>query len=375
MHYPYALYLDSKIIGTARQLVSFFEQGVFSAQQTIIYIKRYKESANQYMEIFERAGISYRFMKPKELDELENQVIFYAFNAQSNCRFVANRKLKHIFITHGESNKVASVKPIIRIYDHVVMAGKLSLERFYKSRLFDEHDYETGRLILMGDTFIGQTGFNREQKGEPVLFYAPTWEGGLASENYSSLQNIDLVYVAILQLAKKLQLKTIVVQPHPNIGHREKEYIKTLTSLLRLLSHSGFKVCLQHNNVALSWRDKYRLSRGGIEIIHRLDCFYAKHALVDISAMESMCLNEDINYNIFLYQNLLRTDLATKYLELYQDIGIFLDMNEDLDCHQTLKLRNNLDIKNDLISFSVEHISNLEKSSRVETLVNYIGRV
>ncbi len=368
MHYPYALYLDSKIIGTARQLVSFFDQGVFSAQQTIIYIKRYKESASQYMEIFEKAGISYRFMKPKELDELENQVIFYAFNAQSNCRFVANRKLKHIFITHGESNKVASVKPIIRIYDHVVMAGKLSLERFYKSRLFDEHDYETGRLILMGDTFIGRTGFSTDSMRENVLFYAPTWEGGLESENYSSLQNVNLVYVAILQLAKKLQLKTIVVQPHPNIGHREKEYIKTLTSLLRLLSRSGFKVCLQYNYIALSWRDKYRLSRGGIEIIHHLDSFYAKHALVDISAMEFQCMNEEINHNVFYMPDMLREDIPHVLCEKYEKVGINLEKSE---FYLNAFSESPFSLK-DVIGFSQNQFKNMSKRQRIKILVQIL---
>ena len=121
--YPYALYLDSKILGTATQLLSFFEQEIFSRDNTIIYLKRYKESAVAFQKIFEREKIPYRFMRPSELDQLSDQIIFYAFNAQSNCRLVANRKLKHIFITHGESNKVSSVKPIIRIYDHVTMAG------------------------------------------------------------------------------------------------------------------------------------------------------------------------------------------------------------------------------------------------------------
>src|SRR5690606_6956186 len=126
------------------------------------------------------------FMSPGDLDGLREQTVFYLFNAQSNCRLVANRRLKHIFITHGESNKISSIKPITRIYDHVVMSGRLSLSRYYRSGLFDAHDYATRRLVMMGDTFIGRTWLGSVGR-TPVLFYAPTWEGGLPAEDYSSL--------------------------------------------------------------------------------------------------------------------------------------------------------------------------------------------
>lgn len=370
--YPYALYLDSKIIGAARQLVIFFEDGIFERKNTIVYLKRYKESAKVYVKIFKNAGIEYKFMKPSELDTLEDQTIFYAFNAQSNCRFVANRKLKHIFITHGESNKVASIKPIIRIYDHVVMAGKLSLERYYKSGLFDEYDYETGRLIMMGDTFIGRTGFSTDSTKKNVLFYAPTWEGGLESENYSSLANIDIVGNSIRIALKKFSLNSIVIQVHPNLGHRDKKYINYLFGLIRFLLKLDVCISLNVKHIDFNIFQRMYLAFYGVNF-SSLSHFYPKYAFVDISAMESICVNEGINYNIFLHKHLLRTDLPTKFLDLYQDIGVYLERREV--CSQLINIRDNLDIKKDLISFSIEGVSNVEKSTRVESLVNYIGQI
>lgn len=367
IQYPYALYLDSKIIGAANQLVSFFEQGVFSLNNTIIYLKKYKVSAKAYSELFEKAGIAYKFMKSSELDRLEGQIIFYAFNAQSNCRFVANRKLKHIFITHGESNKVASVKPIIRIYDHVVMAGKLSLERYYKSGLFDNHDYDTGRLIMMGNTFIGRTGFSSDSSKENVLFYAPTWEGGLESENYSSLQSVNLVFSTIIQLSAQLKFKSIVVQAHPNIGHRDEKIKKNLIQFLLLLRKSSFQVYFQTNDIQLSWRAKYLLSRSGIIFVRGLNDFYATHALVDISAMESQCMAESIPYNIFYLNSTFRNDIPEHYLQLYHEIGIPLDeMNLS-------NIRTNYDfsgMKAKLINYSQNHWQNLNFSERIFEVTN-----
>lgn len=367
IQYPYALYLDSKIIGAARQLVAFFQQGIFDSHQTIIYLKKYKESAKLYSQIFDEEGIVYQFMKPSELDNLEDQVIFYAFNAQSNCRLVANRKLKHIFITHGESNKIASVKPIIRIYDHVVMAGELSIERYYKSGLFDKHDYETGRLIMMGDTFIGRTGFSSDSTKEKVLFYAPTWEGGLETENYSSLQNIKLVHSTILQLSGQLKFKSIIVQAHPNIGHRDEKIKKDLIQLLLLLRKNGFQVYFQANGVQFSWRAKYLLSHSGVIFIRALNDFYAIHALVDISAMESQCVVESIPYNIFYSSRALRNDIPEYYLQLYHDVGISLD---EINLSN---IRTNYDfsrMKTKLINFSKRHWQNLDFSERIFEVTN-----
>lgn len=328
--YPYALYLDSKILGTATQLLSFFEQEIFSRDNTIIYLKRYKESAKAFQKIFERARIPYQFMRPSELDQLSNQIIFYAFNAQSNCRLVANRKLKHVFITHGESNKVSSIKPIIRIYDHVTMAGQLSLERYYKSGLFDEDDYEKGRLILVGDTFIGRTGFSLSTKATPVLFYAPTWEGGLATENYSSLKNIELVKTCLLQAIKQLNINRVVIQPHPNLGHRTKKYLNNLIELMLILRKVGVDLYFYPNEISINFIQKIKIQRSGVKVIEQsyLKNHYVKHAFVDISAIESQCINELIPYFSFYDENNLREDIPSIYLERYQKVGIEINQEE-----------------------------------------------
>lgn len=368
--YPYALYLDSKILGTARQLISFYDQGIFSAENTIIYLKKYKESYRKFSLLFATKGIPFKFMKPRELDALTGQTIFYAFNAQSNCRFVANRNLKHIFITHGESNKVSSVKPIIRIYDHVIMAGKLSLERYYRSGLFDQHDVETKRLIMMGDTFIGRTGFSSDKSCKPALFYAPTWEGGLESENYSSLVNIDLVYEVLVTALKELRLKTIVVKPHPNLGHRLPTYEKKLVNLLCKLASYGYTVKLKSNGLLFSYINKFKMRRNNIYLLDNMSAYCARLAFVDVSAMESQCINECINYRIFYRPSLLRNDMSEKYLSFYKKKGISLDY---IDINHKSKDGRTSFIKNDLCDFTVSLWDRMSKKDRIDNLVEFIN--
>lgn len=366
--YPYALYLDSKILGTATQLLSFFEQEIFSRDNTIIYLKRYKESASAFQKIFERARIPYQFMRPSELDQLSDQIIFYAFNAQSNCRLVANRKLKHIFITHGESNKVSSIKPIIRIYDHVTMAGKLSLERYYRSGLFDSHDYDTRRLIMMGDTFIGKTGFSLSQGAEPVLFYAPTWEGGLSSENYSSLQRDNYTLQKILLLLKMLNLKKIIIQPHPNTGHRLPKYRYVLFKFLKKLSILGYEVYLRSDKKIFSLLNNWRLKKHEVVFINDMKHFYPSYAFVDISAMESQCINEEIPYNIFIPEGGLRKDIPSTYTEYYSKFGV--NAGRDLVLNNKQEV---IEIKKNLIQYLHSPWGNMPYKKRIQSLMEYLG--
>lgn len=333
------IYLDSKIIGAAKQIVVFFEDSIFLRENTVILIKKYKhKSAKQLAAIFEQSKIAYRFVSMADLDSLEGGIIFYPFNAQSNVRAVANRKLKHVFITHGESNKVASVKPIIRIYDYVITAGQAGIDRFLSHGIFTLDDVKNGRIIQMGNTFIGKTGLSRTSKGEPCLFYAPTWEGGIEQENYSSLSNIELVITTLKGLAIQYQTTQIVIRPHPNTGHRLKHYLRLLIELIKRLSSSGLKIAIFSKNLSVTWITKWKLKRKGVQLIDDLTPFYAKFGLCDISAMETQLVNEDIPYFLFWdkkkYPNIFMDSSVYESSQFSKDYQHFIRLVEQDRHHQ-----------------------------------------
>lgn len=299
-HTPYFIYLDTKIIGAAKQIVSFFDNGVFSQENTTILVKKYKHKSAKLIErLLKKAGLHYRFVKAEDIDALTQGVVFYPFNAQSNCRVVANRQLKHIFITHGESNKIASVKPIIRIYDYVVTAGKAGIDRFLTHKIFSQYDVDQGRLITMGDTFVGNTGLNQTGKGTPVIFYAPTWEGGIEQENYSSLAHVEQVTATLIQLSEQYQVKQIVIRPHPNTGHRKPEYNHFLLQIIETLQAKSLKITLFKPHLSFSFAQTWKLRRKGVAFKPNLSEFNAVVGLCDISAVETQLLNENIPYYIF----------------------------------------------------------------------------
>ncbi|CAM3890536.1 hypothetical protein [Castellaniella denitrificans] len=327
--YPYAVYLDSKIHGAGFQLSTYFRTGVFDPDRTIIYLKKYKRSFGVFRRLFSAQGLTFQCMKSSDLDRLEDQTVFYLFNAQSNCRLVANRRLKHVFVTHGESNKVSSIKPITRIYDHVAMAGYLSLQRYYRSGHFEPHDYGAKRLIMTGDTFIGRTGL-AQKAGRRVLFYAPTWEGGVPIENYSSLGSPRVLSV-LRHFAGLAGVSDVLIKPHPNLGHRLGMYTEHLLSLAYGLRREGFKVFLHRNNIRLSVLQRMRLAATGVESADRLEAFQAAHALIDVSAMETQCVNERIPYHV-LSSNMesLERYTAPEHWRLYRQIAVRMDGSDSV---------------------------------------------
>ncbi|RIY32869.1 hypothetical protein CKF54_04025 [Psittacicella hinzii] len=303
------LYLDTKIVGAAKQIVNFFTDQVLDKDKTVVLVKRYKHKSSRLIEqIFVQHQIIFRFVSYDELDQLEEGVILYPFNAQSNCRAVANRRLKHVFITHGESNKISSVKPILRIYDHIITAGQLGLQRLVESKILSSYDLSQQRAFTMGNTFIGQTQLKpRADFASPegdICFYAPTWEGGIARENYSSLQEPVKVATTLIQACKLYGLSKVVMQPHPNAGFRVKEILLDfLTQVYPLLKAQGIALEVYLKNVELGFWQKFKLKRLGVKVISELKGYQARIAFCDLSAIETQLLNENIPHYLFFYQD------------------------------------------------------------------------
>ena len=51
------------------------------------------------------------------------RVAFYVANVGKNLHFLREPRVKHVFIGHGESDKVASVNPFTKVYDEIWVAG------------------------------------------------------------------------------------------------------------------------------------------------------------------------------------------------------------------------------------------------------------
>ena len=296
----YYIYLDTKIIGAIQQLIVYFSNQIFPYENTVVIYKKYKKHWQIFNKLFKNAGITaIPFERYSQIQMKEGGIVFYLFNAQSNCRIVSDRGLTHIFVTHGESNKVSSVKPIIRIYDHVTTAGQGGIDRFLMHNTFTPYDIEHKRILTMGDTFTGQTGLSASPQQQNNANYATTWEGGNPSENYSSLANPDLVAGQLIAACNGSHIRHILIKPHPNTGHRLKEYRTQLIRLISILKQQDFAISVFEPYFDISFFKKRHLKKQGIYFTNDLARYYATIAFCDVSAIETQLLNEEIPYSLF----------------------------------------------------------------------------
>jgi len=368
------VYLDSKIRGAALQLARYFEVGVFDRGSSVVLYRPYKDSASFYENFFDRVGIARRQLASlARIPSLDGSVVYYPFNSQSNCRIVAERGARHVFVTHGDSHKLASYKPIIRLYDYVVAAGSAGVDRYVQAGIFRRQEAESGRVVRLGATFVGTSGYRPCIGVEPsYVLYAPTWEGGVEAENYSSAEHGQGLRYAVAH-ARASGARRLVVQPHPNLGHRLPAYRRALSRQLGVLAREGWNVVLV--DAQCSWRERWWHGASGlrkIEIVDVAPPVSVSRAFTDLSAMETQLLNDGIEYRLFL-QRLPTAALANPLLAShYAAVGIFdwqKYLSSDTLCDS---LREK--VRDYCISYSHPPLRSATPSDRMRWLQTYVIR-
>jgi len=367
------VYLDSRMQGAALQLARYFDSGVFCRRSATVIYRPYKESARHLEKLFARLRISCSPLPSlARLPDLDGCVVYYPFNAQSNCRMVAQRGARHVFVTHGESNKAASCKPIIRLYDYVVTAGLAGVDRLVHARVFKREEAEGGRVLRLGTTFVASSGYRRSDGTLPAhVLYAPTWEGGIESENYSSAGCGDgLRYVAAH--ARATGVDRLAIQPHPNLGHRLPAYRKGLYRQILQLATQGYRILLVDGRCSASERWRLRvMSRGRIEIVDAAPPIHVSQAFTDLSAMETQLLSDGIDYGLLL-RRIPDFALANPMLAAYYSTVAILDWRESR-VRDPLAAELRERVKDYCISYSDPSLAAASPAERMQWLHDHVS--
>ncbi|MEU3251606.1 hypothetical protein [Streptomyces sp. NPDC006997] len=150
------------------------------------------------------------------LDLSTVRVALYAANVGKNIHLLRVPTMKHVFIGHGDSDKVASVNPFSKVYDEVWTAGRAGRDRYAVADVGvrDDAIVEVGRPQL-----APIKGRHDVPEGRmPTVLYAPTWEGWDDNPGNTSLlragENI------VRQLLKADPPVRLLYKPHPFTGTR-----------------------------------------------------------------------------------------------------------------------------------------------------------
>ncbi|RPF33456.1 CDP-glycerol glycerophosphotransferase family protein [Streptomyces sp. TLI_185] len=151
------------------------------------------------------------------------RVALYAANVGKNIHLLRVPTMKHVFIGHGDSDKLASVNPFSKVYDEVWTAGRAGRDRYAIADVGvrDDDIVEVGRPQLAPIRTRQAVPEGTAEGRCPTVLYAPTWEGWDGDPGNTSLvlagENI------VKKLVKADPPVRVLYKAHPFTGTVSKE--------------------------------------------------------------------------------------------------------------------------------------------------------
>ena len=336
-NYRYILYFDSDDSSSILQIDKWFEFGFLKKSSALIIFNQHRSVRKHYFKYlvdneYNFAAIcDYRnFLLPK------GTIVFYVFNSITNPYVINSTDSHHIFIGHGESDKAASVNPMMKMYDAILVSGDIAKRRLVEHGIVASSDQER-RIIRIGLPSVGplfKSGKGALEKMETTLLYAPTWEGSLASQAYSSLDNdIALDALKLLLSNKQYKITTVIVKPHPSTGKRVDTYAAKLLSIYQSLKIDvDTTLCLSKSSHIYSLiKDQINYET---EVTETIDYRDIQLMTVDVSSMTTFALHYEIPFALLHQRHNVATNnpsmvyekfpLSKSAVNFIEDIG-FID--------------------------------------------------
>ena len=122
------------------------------------------------------------------IHEQDLHVIFYVNQNAKNFQMMRYGRRWHVFINHGESDKMYMTTNQFKAYDYAFIAGDAARARLEK--VLWDYDFDK-RAIPIGrpqaDHYLDGTALPYTPDDREVVLYAPTWEGDRGAAAYGSI--------------------------------------------------------------------------------------------------------------------------------------------------------------------------------------------
>ncbi|MDN6605163.1 CDP-glycerol glycerophosphotransferase family protein [Brevibacterium sp.] len=168
-----------------------------------------------------------------EVEEfLQPKVILYPNQNYANYRILGLESAEHVFICHGESDKIYMASNWVKVFNYFFVAGQASRDRLTRHvRNYDVDD----RTIMIGRPQIDipqPIPFDWDDDRTTII-YAPTWEGGRQTMRYGSVASHG---VAIVQaLVSKMNLR-LIYRPHPRTGIYSDDFLSADAKIRQIIA-------------------------------------------------------------------------------------------------------------------------------------------
>jgi hypothetical protein len=163
--------------------------------------------------------------------EQDLRIVFYVNQNSRNFQMFRYGRMWHVFINHGESDKMYMTTNQFKAYDYSLVAGQAALDRL--SRVLWNFDFDR-RAIEIGrpqaDHFAGALPYPPDDR--VTVLYAPTWEGDRPGAAYGSIRSHGVALVSSLLSTGRHR---VIYRPHPRSGVIDADYRAANAEIIALI--------------------------------------------------------------------------------------------------------------------------------------------
>lgn len=156
------------------------------------------------------------------IQEQDLHVVFYVNQNAKNFQMMRYGRRWHVFINHGESDKMYMTTNQFKAYDYALIAGDAARARLEK--VLWDYDFDK-RAIPIGrpqaDHYLDGSPLPYTPDDREVVLYAPTWEGDRGAAAYGSIASHGVALVRGLLATGRHR---VIYRPHPRSGVVDRLY-------------------------------------------------------------------------------------------------------------------------------------------------------
>lgn len=169
------------------------------------------------------------------VDEQAPKIVLYVNQNARNFQMMRYGRMWHVFVNHGESDKMYMTSNQHKAYDYAFVAGDAARARLQRA-LWD-YDVDT-RTIEIGrpqtDHLAGDPPYTPDDR--TVVLYSPTWEGDRPAACYGSVATHGENLVRALIATGRHR---VVYRPHPRSGVVDSEFGDANSRIIEMLEEAN----------------------------------------------------------------------------------------------------------------------------------------
>lgn len=171
----------------------------------------------------------------KFISKQDIRIVLYVNQNTRNFQMFRYGRRWHVFINHGESDKMYMTTNQYKAYDYAFIAGQAARDRL--TRTLWDYDIDRRAIVIgrpQADHYSGTLPYTPDER--TVVLYAPTWEGDRPSAHYGSIATHGEELMRALLASPRHR---VIYRPHPRSGVVDDEYGAAHRRILTALAEAN----------------------------------------------------------------------------------------------------------------------------------------